>query len=239
MKRYCRNTDFSEIGTSGQEMLSKSRAVIVGVGALGGVIATNLARAGIGKITLCDNDTIDIHNLQRQILYDEGDVGSQKLTTAVDNLRDMNSEIKIEGIQEHLNAKNASRIIGSSDIVIDGTDKMEPRYIMNRYCVEKGIPYVYGGVLASYGMTFNIVPDATPCLECVFPKTKEFDKLPTCSEIGIVNTVPMIIGSIQATEAIKILIGANYSKELIIYDVWIHSFDKVPIKKREDCCVCG
>lgn len=239
MKRYCRNIDFAEIGLEGQKRLSRGHAVIVGAGALGGAISTNLTRAGVGKVTICDDDQVDVHNLQRQILYSEHDVGNNKLERAVESLKKMNSEIEIEGIRQYLTEDNVQDIIGKADIVVDGTDRMEPRYIMNTYCVENGIPYIYGGVLASYGMTFNIVPEETPCLECVFPKTKELEKLPTCADVGIVNTVPMIIGSIQSTEAIKILIGADYSKDLIIYDVWIHSFDKVRIKKRADCKVCG
>jgi len=239
VKRYCRNIDFAEIGLEGQKRLSRGHAVIVGAGALGGAISTNLTRAGVGKVTICDDDQVDVHNLQRQILYSEHDVGNNKLERAVESLKKMNSEIEIEGIRQYLTEDNVQDIIGKADIVVDGTDRMEPRYIMNTYCVENGIPYIYGGVLASYGMTFNIVPEETPCLECVFPKTKELEKLPTCADVGIVNTVPMIIGSIQSTEAIKILIGADYSKDLIIYDVWIHSFDKVRIKKRADCKVCG
>jgi adenylyltransferase/sulfurtransferase len=239
VKRYCRNTDFSEIGTRGQKLLSEGHAVVVGAGALGGAISTNLVRAGVGNITICDDDNVDIHNLQRQILYSEEDVGNNKLERAIDNLRKMNSDIEINGIRDYLTKGNVKEIIGGADVVVDGTDRMEPRYIINKYCVDNNIPYIYGGVLASYGMTFNIVPDETPCLECVFPKTKGLEKLPTCADVGIVNTVPMIIGSIQATEAIKILIGAHFSMELIIYDVWIHSFDKVHIKKRAGCKVCG
>ena len=239
MKRYCRNTGFKEIGVKGQERLLDSHAVIIGAGALGGAISTNLARAGVGRITICDDDDVDIHNLQRQVLYSEEDVGRHKLEVAVERLRKMNSEVSINGIKEYLNKKNAERIMGGADIVVDGTDRMEPRYIINSYCVENDIPYVYGGVLASYGMTFNIVPRKTPCLECIFPNTNELEKLPTCAELGIVNTVPMIIGSIQSTEAMKILIGAEYSKDLIIYDVWVHSFDKVAIKRKKSCKVCG
>ncbi|HOP08844.1 MAG TPA: HesA/MoeB/ThiF family protein [Candidatus Methanofastidiosa archaeon] len=239
MKRYCRNTDFAEIGVRGQELLSGSHAVIVGAGALGGVISTNLVRAGVGRVTICDDDGIDIHNLQRQILYSEDDVGDNKLDSAVGNLRKMNSDIEIDGIRDYLTESNVGDVIGDADIVVDGTDRMEPRYVMNRYCVENDIPYVYGGVLASYGMTFNIVPKDTPCLECIFPKTKGLEHLPTCADVGIVNTVPMIIGSMQATEAMKILIGAQFSRDLIIYDVWVQSFDKVHIKKRDDCGVCG
>ncbi len=239
MNRYCRNVTFSEIGPDGQRKLQESHAVVIGTGALGGTIALHLVRAGIGTVTLCENDTIDMHNIQRQLLYTEKDIGKSKLQISLEKLRAMNSEVAIKGFEEFLSEDNAKKIIENADIVLDGTDSMVPRYIMNKYCINNNIPYIYGGVLGSYGMTLNIIPQKSPCLACVFPPSKAMEHLPTCAEVGIVNTVPAIIGSIQATECMKILTGAKYSKDLIIYDVWYQSFDKVPIKKRKNCPVCG
>ncbi|MHC1604667.1 MAG: HesA/MoeB/ThiF family protein [Candidatus Methanofastidiosia archaeon] len=239
MTRYSRNVKFSEIGEDGQKIIGKSHVAVVGCGALGGTIATHLVRAGIGKLTICDNDDVDIHNIQRQILYDEKDIEKPKIKTAVEKLHNMNSDVEIEGIDILLDEKNAQEVLHGADMVLDGTDNMETRYVINGFCAKEGIPFVYGGAIASYGMTLNYIPKKTACLECVFPQNPKMKKLPTCADIGIINTIPAIIASIQATEAIKILLKKDYSKYLIIYDVWQQSFDKVPIKKRKNCSVCG
>ena len=240
MNRYCRNITFKEIGEAGQALLSESSAAVVGAGALGGTLALHMVRAGVGSITICDNDTVDIHNIARQLLYDEGDVGASKLQTTVAKLKAMNSDVKVTGVEEFLTAKTAESILGNADIILDGTDRMEPRYVMNEYSQRRGIPYVYGGVLGSHGMLYNVVPgEGRPCLACIFPPSDAMKRVPTCAEVGIVNTVPAIIASIQATEAIKILIGAPYAKELLIYDAWHQTFDKVAIKKRPSCPVCS
>jgi adenylyltransferase/sulfurtransferase len=239
MDRYCRNVTFSGIGEAGQRAIGASHVAVVGLGALGGTISMHLVRAGVGTLTVCEHDTIDDHNIQRQLLYTEGDVGEPKLATAVRALGRMNSSVEIRPFDEFLDEDNAGRILGDADIVVDGTDRMGPRYVMNELCVTRGIPFIYGGVLGGYGMTLSVVPDETPCLACVFPPSEKMDHLPSCADVGIVNTVPAILGSMQATEALKMLVGAPYSKDLIIYDVWEQTFDKVPVKKRPDCPVCG
>ncbi|RZN45379.1 HesA/MoeB/ThiF family protein [archaeon] len=239
MDRYCRNVTFSGIGEEGQRRIEESSVAVVGLGALGGTIATHLVRAGVGTLTVCEHDTIDVHNIQRQLLYTEPDVGRPKLHTAVEALGKMNSSVKIRAYDEFLDSNNAERILGGADLVVDGTDRMGPRYVMNAFSVAHGVPYIYGGVLGGYGMTLSIVPPATPCLACVFPPSERMDHLPTCADVGIVNTVPAIIGSMQATEALKVIVGGPHSKDLIIYDVWEQTFDKVPVKKRPGCPVCG
>ncbi len=240
MNRYCRNITYKEIGAAGQARLSESHVAVVGAGALGGTIALHMVRAGVGGLTICDNDTVELHNIARQLLYDEADVGASKLQTTVSKLTRMNGDVAVRGIEEFLTEKTASSILKGADIILDGTDRMEPRYVMNAYSQEHAVPYVYGGVLGSHGMLYNAIPGADrPCLACIFPKTDAMRRVPTCAEVGIVNTVPAIIASMQATEAIKILLGSAYAKELIIYDAWQQSFDKVAVKKRPSCPVCS
>jgi adenylyltransferase/sulfurtransferase len=238
--RYCRNITFKEIGEEGQARLAESHAVVVGAGALGGTLALHMVRAGVGSLTICDNDTVDIHNIARQLLYDEGDVGASKLQTTVKKLARMNSEVRITGIEQFLSRENAHSILGGADVILDGTDRMEPRYVMNAFSQEHGMPYVYGGVLGSHGMLYNAVPgDGRPCLACIFPESDAMKRVPTCAEVGIVNTVPAIIASMQATEALKLLLGKPYAQELIIYDAWRQSYDKLAVKKRPGCPACS
>jgi adenylyltransferase/sulfurtransferase len=204
--RYIRQVLLEEIGKDGQEKLNNSSALVVGCGALGSVIADHLARAGVGKIKILDRDIAELDNLQRQILFDENDVGSPKAAAAAEKLKRINSEIEIEAMVKDLNPSNAEKVIGDVDIVLDGTDNMETRYLINDVCVKKDIPWIYGGAVSTYGMSLNIVPQATACLVCAFPHMPKAGSLPTCDTVGVLNTVPSIIASIQTTEALKILL---------------------------------
>ncbi len=240
MDRYCRNTAFPGIGKEGQERLFARHVAIVGVGALGGTLAMHMVRAGVGTVTICDHDTVDLTNIARQLLYDEDDVGTSKVRTAEKKLRRMNSDVEVRAHDAFLDESTAPHILGGADLVLDGTDRMAPRYVMNAYCVAHGVPYVYAGVLGGHGMLFNVVPaDGTACFACIFPRSEAMERVPTCAEAGIVNTVPAIMASMQATEALKLLIGAPYTRDLVVYDAWKQSFDRVRVRPRPSCGVCG
>jgi molybdopterin/thiamine biosynthesis adenylyltransferase len=238
VNRYTRQTILDEIGEEGQKMLRKSSIIIVGCGALGSIIAQHLARAGIGRITIVDRDIIELENLQRQILFDERDIGRPKAMAAVEKLRKINSDLEFEAIVKDLNPSNAEKILENANIVLDGTDNMETRYLINDVCIKNKIPWVYGGAVSTYGMSMNIVPQKTSCLVCAFPYIPRAGSLPTCDTVGVLNTVPSIIGSIQATEALKILLKKNFNNELIVYDVWSHDFQLIKLQRNEDCKCC-
>jgi adenylyltransferase/sulfurtransferase len=169
INRYTRQTILDEIGEEGQKELRKSSVIIVGCGGLGCIIAQHLTRAGIGKITIVDRDIVELENLQRQILFDEGYIGRPKAMAAVEKLRKINSELEFEAVVKDLNPSNAEKILENANIVLDGTDNMETRYLINDVCIENEIPWVYGGAVSTYGMSMNIVPQKTSCLVCAFP----------------------------------------------------------------------
>jgi adenylyltransferase/sulfurtransferase len=236
--RYSRQIILEQIGESGQTLLGEKRVLVVGCGALGSVISDHLARAGVGYLRIIDRDIVDIENLQRQILYNEKDVGRPKAQAAAEKLKIVNSEIEIEGLVKDLTPKSAEGILEGVDIVLDGTDNLQTRYLINDVCVKNGIPWIYGGAVSTYGMSLNIVPKTTACLTCAFPFMPRVGSLPTCDTVGVINTVPSIIASIETTEALKIILGKDYSKDLIVYDVWSHDFKRIKIKRNKDCECC-
>jgi molybdopterin-synthase adenylyltransferase len=238
--RYSRQILFSGIGKEGQKKLSAGSVVIIGCGALGTVIADILARAGVGRIKIIDRDFIERHNLQRQVLFDEEDIRNNlpKAIAAERYLKKVNSSICIEGIVADVNYSNVERFIQGADVVMDGLDNMETRYLINDACLKHDIPWVYGGAVSASGMTMTILPHETPCLRCIFP-SPEGDTIMTCDTAGVISPAPIIVASLQSVEAMKILTGAgNINRDIIYIEVWEGTLDQVKIAKREDCPSC-
>lgn len=241
--RYSRQVILPNIGEKGQKTLLKSKIIIIGCGALGTVVANNLVRAGVGKISIIDRDFVELNNLQRQILFDEDDIGIPKAVAAAEKLKRVNSDVEIEAMVKDLNHMNAEKIIRGADLVLDGTDNMQTRFLINDVCVKRKIPWIYTAAVGTYGMTMTIIPGRTPCFRCFLPDVPEPGSLPTCDTAGILNTIPAIIASIESTEAIKMLLKekttANAESDLIFYDVWSNDFEKRTIiqDKRCRCCV--
>jgi molybdopterin-synthase adenylyltransferase len=244
-KRYSRQELFAPIGSIGQKKLAKSRITIIGAGGLGSVIANSLARAGVGFVRIADNDKLDITNLQRQILYDEEDLQKNtcKIKIAADKLKKINSEVTVEALDIRVEKSNIGAIIEDADIVMDGTDNFETRFIINQACIQKGIPWIFGSVAASYGMVFNIMPKKSPCFNCLFGSLPENFEGQNSGNVGILNTAVNVIASIQATEALKYLTGNTDAmlKDLMVIDLWNFSIDLIAVDKRpaEKCAVCG
>ncbi len=236
--RYSRQILLKNIKEEGQAKLAKSSVGIIGCGALGNTIANNLVRAGIGNIRVVDRDIIELNNLQRQNLFDEYDIGSSKAEVIAQKLKKINSEVRIESIADDVNYGNVERIIDNMDVILDGTDNMLVRFLINDACVKHDKPWIYGGAIETFGMTMNIIPNKTPCFRCLIQNLPEAGSLPTCDTVGVLNSIPVIIGSIQSTEAIKILLGKDVNKGLLSYNVWVHDFKNIMIKKRENCECC-
>jgi len=236
--RYSRQILLEKIRETGQKKFAKSRIAVIGCGALGTTIANNLVRAGIGYIRVVDRDIVELNNLQRQNLFDENDLGFPKALVAVEKLSKINSEIKIDSIVDDITYENIESVIKSMDVVLDGTDNMIVRFLINDACVKHEIPWIYGGAIETYGITMNIIPDETPCFRCLIQDLPEAGSLPTCDTVGVLNSIPGIIGSIQSTEALKILLGKDVNKNLLTYDVWSHGFNNMKIEKRDDCECC-
>ncbi|MFC1965987.1 ThiF family adenylyltransferase [Chloroflexota bacterium] len=238
--RYSRQTMFPAIGEEGQVKLSRGNVVIIGCGALGTNIATFLVRAGVGKVRIVDRDFIEYHNLQRQVLFDEEDIkaGLPKAVAAERHLRKVNSSVEIEGIVADANYTNIEGFCSGANVILDGLDNFEARFLINDVALKHRIPWVYGGAIASSGMTMTIIPGETSCFRCIHPVLPASETTPTCETAGIIGTVPAIIGSLQATEAIKILVGAEVNKELVTVDIWRNAFHHIRVEPREGCPAC-
>jgi len=241
MERYSRQEAFFEIGEAGQQKLLRSRVAIIGLGALGSASANLLARAGVGFLRLVDRDYVEYSNLQRQMLYTERDAREAvpKAAATEEHLREINSEIEYEPVITDVNGGNIRALIEDVDLVIDATDNVEIRQILNEACHALRKPWIYGGALASYGMTMNILPEEdAPCFRCMFD-----DAVPngeTCATAGVLGMLTSIVASIQCTEAIKILIGSpDVRRSLLAIDIWNNEFDELQVEKNPDCPVCG
>jgi len=242
LQRYSRQIAFDGIGEEGQAKLLSSRVAIIGLGATGTVAANNLCRAGVGFIRIIDRDYVELTNLQRQTLYDEEDVSSPvpKAAAAFNRLSKINSGITLEPVVTDVNATTIEALINDVDLVLDCSDNIEVRYLINEACDKSGKPWIYAGALAGEGLTMNIFPEETACFRCLFPEAPPPGSYPTCSTAGVVNSVTAIIASVESAEALKILTGSpKVRKSLFQIDVWNNSSNYIDVEKNPDCPVCG
>jgi molybdopterin/thiamine biosynthesis adenylyltransferase len=242
LERYIRQTIFSRMGEEGQRKLLASSVVIIGCGGLGCNIATLLTRAGVGHIRVVDRDYVELDNLHRQVLFDEEDVerGLPKAIAAAEKLRKVNSQVEIEPLVADVHYRNVEEIIVDMDLVLDGTDNFETRYLINDACVKHGTPWIYGGAVGSYGMTMNIIPHQTPCLRCLFVQIPPPGTTPTCDTVGVLGAVPALIGAIEANEALKLLAGKGRLNEGLIHiDLWENTFEIFQAARQDSCPACG
>ena len=235
--RYSRQILLREIGADGQKKISESKVVVVGCGALGTHASSMLVRAGVGETVVVDPDRVDITNLHRQTLFGEGAVGRPKAEVAQEMLRSINSEVGITGIVTKVTEDNVEDIIAGADAVVDGTDNMTARFIVNDACIKLQTPWVYGGAVGTSGMAFAVMPDG-PCLRCIFPRLPPEGSLPTCDTMGIANSLPSVVASLEVTEALKMLVGQDPIPELMVIDVWSGDFQRIRVRKNEDCITC-
>ncbi|WP_325176713.1 ThiF family adenylyltransferase [Paenibacillus alkalitolerans] len=241
MDRYSRQMLFSPIGNEGQQSLRSSSALIVGVGALGNAIANHLARAGAGTLRLVDRDYVEWSNLGRQSLFDERDARAAlpKAVAAERKLSAINSEVHIEAVVADATALTISDLIDGMDIVLDGTDNFASRYLLNDTCFKHGVPFVYGGAVASRGMSAPFVPGETPCLRCMLPDASGGA---TCDTAGVISPIVDLVAAYQSAEALKWLSGRRESmrRSLVTVDIWAGSYYEVKFgSPRESCPVCG
>ncbi len=239
--RYSRHLLIPEVGLEGQLKLKGSSVLVVGTGGLGSPVALYLAAAGVGHIGLIDYDVVDESNLQRQVLHGTGMVGQLKVESARARLADLNPEIGIEVFNEPFTSSNAMRIAKSFDVIVDGTDNFPTRYLINDLCVLTGKPDVYGAIYRFEGQASVFDARQGPCYRCLFPEPPPPGLVPSCADAGVLGILPGTIGTIQATEALKLLlgIGSSLSGRLILYNALDMSFDYVKLKKNPACLVCG
>jgi len=242
LDRYSRQTLFAPIGKDGQARLGDTSVAIIGCGALGTVLANNLCRAGIGRLVIADRDYIELNNLQRQILFDEDDIIRRlpKAIAAAEKLHRVNSTTKIEALVEDINADSIESLVQTADLVLDATDNFETRYLLNDVCVKYARPWIYSGVIASYGVTMNIVPGDTPCLRCIFPEMPLPGTTPTCDTAGVLNGIVGAIAGVAATEALKLLLQSDkVSRAMFWMDVWENTSERIELPRQPDCPTCG
>ncbi len=239
MNRYSRHTVLPEIGKQGQKKLSEATISLVGVGGLGSVIADALVRCGVGEVRIADNDIVEESNLQRQTLYNEDDIGSPKVKIVQSKLKKINSNIDIKIQEERIGPDNIETFIDGSDLVLDGTDNLETRYIINDACVKNNLPWIYTAVMGTYGMNMGIIPGKTPCLRCIMPNKAEEHSYETGAEAGILFSIPRTMANIAATEAVKYLVENKVREGLLTIDLWTDEYQITDIKRNEGCICCG
>jgi adenylyltransferase/sulfurtransferase len=239
--RYSRHLLIPEVGLDGQRKLKNSSALIIGTGGLGSPVALYLAAAGVGRIGLVDYDVVDTSNLQRQVIHGASAVGKLKVESARDKLLDLNPDIQINIYNEPFTSANAIRIAQEYDVLIDGTDNFPTRYLTNDVCVFLGKPNVYGSIFRFDGQLSVFDARQGPCYRCLFPEPPPPGLVPSCAEGGVLGVLPGTIGTLQATEALKVLLGIGDSMvgKLLLYNALDMSFDFVKLKKNPKCRVCG
>jgi adenylyltransferase/sulfurtransferase len=239
--RYSRHLLMPEVGLEGQQRLKAASVLIIGTGGLGSPVSMYLAAAGIGRIGLVDYDTVDYTNLQRQIVHGTSSLGDRKVKSARHRLLDINPDIQVEIFDEPFTSDNAFRIAESYDLIIDGTDNFPTRYLVNDVCVLTGKPNVYGSIFRFEGQVSVFWAERGPCYRCLFPEPPPPGLIPSCAEGGVFGVLPGTIGTLQATEAIKLLldIGEPMIGTLLLYDALDMRFDQVRLKKNPHCKVCS
>ncbi len=237
--RYSRNIVLEFIGFTGQKKLKGSKVLIVGVGGIGCYAALLFAQMGVGTIRLVDMDIVEVSNLQRQGLYNMELLNYPKVEAAKIQLTKLNPEISIETLPYFLDETNVMKILEDINVVIDGLDSMEPRYILNKACHKLGIPYVFGAAIETYGNVSTIIPGKTACLECFYGNIID-ETLPSCGQVGVFPPVPSLVANIEVSEAVRILLGKapQLAGTLLVIDASDLSFEKVYLQKEDSCKVC-
>jgi molybdopterin/thiamine biosynthesis adenylyltransferase/rhodanese-related sulfurtransferase len=241
IQRYARHLILPDVGLDGQQRLKSARVLVVGAGGLGSPVALYLAAAGVGTLGLVDFDDVDVSNLQRQILHGTNDIGRSKLESARARLHDVNPHVRVETHDTRLTSANALDIIGGYDIVVDGTDNFATRYLTNDACVLLGKPNVYGSIFRFEGQASVFGVKDGPCYRCLFPEPPPPGSVPSCAEGGVLGVLPGIVGTIQATETIKLIlgIGETLAGRLLLIDALSMQFRAMTLRKDPACPACG
>ena len=239
--RYSRHLIMPEVGIEGQRRLKAASVLMIGTGGLGAPLGMYLAAAGVGRLGLVDFDVVEASNLQRQIIHGTKDVGRRKTESARDRLRDINPHIEIETHEARLSSDNAMRLFENYDIVVDGTDNFPTRYLVNDACVLSGKPNVYGSIFRFEGQASVFWAERGACYRCLYPEPPPPGLVPSCAEGGVLGVLPGIVGAIQATETIKIILGAEdiLVNRLLLFDAWHMKFKEMKLRRDPQCPICG
>jgi len=241
MERYSRHIILSEVGAKGQKKILDSKVLIIGAGGLGAPAALYLAAAGVGTIGIADADEVDLSNLQRQVIHTTPDVGKAKVLSAQETMSAINPQIKVNTYRQFVDASNIMDLIADYDFILDGTDNFPAKFLINDACVLAKKPFSHAGIIRFKGQLMTYVPGAGPCYRCVFREPPPPDAVPTCRQAGVIGAMGGVIGSLQAMEAIKYIIGKGdlLTGYLLTYDALKMDFRKVKLPKVHNCAVCG
>jgi len=239
-QRYSRHFVLPQVGQNGQERLKSSSVALIGLGGLGSPVAQYLTAAGVGQMLLVDSDSVSLSNLQRQVLYGTDDIGKPKAKVAAQRLSSLNPEISLRVVEASLSLDNAREIVDQVDLVIDATDNLGSRYLINDVCAELRKPFIYGSIHQFQGQVSFFRPGHKACFRCLFPDPPGVDEIPNCAQSGVLGVLPGIVGSIQAAEALKFLIGIapSLDEKLLIVDLLQMSFRTVSLKQDPECLLC-
>jgi len=241
LERYSRNILLKDVGIEGQEKLWNAKVLIVGAGGLGAPAALYLAAAGIGTLGLADADTVDLSNLQRQVIHFTPDIGKAKVQSAAEKIAQLNPDVIVRQHKLFLDSENILPVIAGYDFVIDGTDSFAAKFLINDACVLAKKPFSHGGILRFRGQTMTVIPGQTACYRCVFHAPPPKGSVPTCSQAGVLGAIAGMLGTIQAAEALKFVTGVGHllTDVLLTFDAAEMNFRKVPLKRNDACPICG
>jgi molybdopterin/thiamine biosynthesis adenylyltransferase len=240
LERYSRHILLKEVGVAGQNKISEAKILIIGAGGLGAPAAMYLAAAGVGTIGIADADVVDLSNLQRQIVHTTPDVGKPKVISAAETIRAMNPDVHVVPYQKFVDASNIEELVKEYDFIIDGTDNFPVKYLINDACVLLKKPFSHAGIIQFQGQTMTYVPNS-PCFRCVFPNMPPDGAVPTCRQAGVLGVMGGIIGTIQAAEALKYILGIGelLAGKLLVFDALTMNFRKVSLARGKQCPTCG
>ncbi len=241
IERYSRHIILEQIGGEGQEKLLNSKVLIIGAGGLGSTAGLYLAAAGVGTIGIVDSDKVDLTNLQRQIIHHTSDVGTEKTKSAENTIRAINPDVTVQTYQTKVDAKNISHIIRKYDFIIDCTDNFPAKFLINDACYFEKIPFSHAGILRFTGQLITVLPGESTCYRCIFNAPPPANAVPSCSQAGVLGVLAGTIGSLQATEAIKYLLGLGklLTGKLLTYDALEMNFRSIKLDRNPDCPLCG
>jgi molybdopterin/thiamine biosynthesis adenylyltransferase len=241
VERYSRHIILKEVGGKGQRKLLDGKVLIIGAGGLGSPIALYLAAAGVGTIGIADADAVDLSNLQRQVIHFTPDIGKPKVKSAQEKMEAINPDVRVVTYETWVKAANIADLIEEYDFIIDGTDNFAAKFLINDACVLAGKPFSHGGILGFFGQTITVLPNESTCYRCVFPKPPPRDAVPTCAQAGVIGVLPGVLGTIQATEAIKFLLGQGklLTDRMLTYDALEMRFHEVELRPNPKCQICG
>lgn len=242
LERYSRHITLKEIGVRGQKKLLAAKVLIIGAGGLGAPAAMYLAAAGVGTIGIADCDSVELSNLQRQIIHTTDDIGKPKVQSAAETIKSLNPDVEIITYHEYLNSKNIASIIAEYDFIIDGADNFPTKFLINDACVLGHKPFCHAGILRFEGQLMTYVPDVSPCYRCVFEAPPPKDAVPSCREAGVIGAMAGIIGAMQALEAVKYITGQGelLTGSMLVFDGLKMEWRKVKLPKRNPLCpICG